>query len=134
MAVACRSIRIAIAQACPLSPADADAFERAGVELVTAGALTDMEDVGRVDVFAIDLGLAGASDFLRSRAGENGPPAIALVGRDGPCRTVEQSLLRAEVDGAALALPKPAAAEDIVAAALAALNPPPATRRPARPA
>lgn len=122
MATACRTIRIAFAQPCPLSPADTNRLERAGIDFVTAPAIADIEDMRGVDAVVIDLGLAGAWDYLRSRAGRDEAPSIALVGRGGPCRTVEQSLLRAEVDGAAIALPKPAGAEEIVAAALEVLS------------
>jgi len=89
---------------------------------LAADGVERLANLSEADAVVVDYGLAGASEYLRSRAAVQSPPAIALVGKGGPCRTVEQSLLLAEVDGATLALPKPAGPTDIAIAALQALD------------
>ena len=122
MASAQPALRIAIAHAAGQRLAGTDRLAGAGVTFLSAEAVGELEELGQADAVVIDYALAGASEFLRLRLTHGGAPAIALVGRDGPCRTVEQSLLRAEADGAAIALPKPAGPAEIAIAALSLLD------------
>jgi hypothetical protein len=122
MGVSLHCIRIAIAQPAGEDLTRGRRIDAAGVVFLPVPAVRQLDDCGEADAFVVDYSLQGAADFLRAH--ESGPlsPAIALVGREGPCRTVEQSLLRAEADGAALALPKPAELSDIIVAALEVLE------------
>lgn len=122
MALAQPPLRIAIAHLSGQNLAGTDRLESSGVTFLSAEVVEGLDAYGGADAVVIDYGLAGASDFLRLRPAEGVAPAIALVGRGGPCRTVEQSLLRAEADGAALALPKPAGPAEIAIATLRVLD------------
>ncbi len=68
----------------------------------------------------VSLDLPGGEDFVREQARRaHAPSLIAIAGRGGSKMTLEYKLLRAELRGARMALPKPI---DAVELAIAAVN------------
>lgn len=127
-----RTIRIAMAHGSGELRTGAEGLQGAGASFLLVQAVGDLARYPEADAVVVDYALAGASDYIRSRPAGDDAPVLALVGREGPCRTVEQSLLMAEADGATIALPKPAGLSDIVMAVSEALDREPGLLPPGR--
>lgn len=76
---------------------------------------------GRFDVLVVSLAVAGGEDMVRdlARSGRS-PRIIAIAGHAARGVTLEHTLIRAELRGAVLALPKPIDAVELALAAVTA--------------
>lgn len=79
--------------------------------------------VGRCDVLVIGIDMPSGAELLQ-KVGRMviGPPVIALAARGAAGQSLEHTLTLAELRGAALALPKPIDAEELVLAAIRLLG------------